>query len=52
MTRQSCNNRKTILQLGWWSLDCKVEEMGFELRAPLASFSLADLLEIAGQLGA
>jgi hypothetical protein len=40
-----------IQYFGWWYLDWKVGEMGLELRAPLALFSLEDLLKIASRLG-
>jgi hypothetical protein len=39
-----------IQRFGWWYLDWKIGEMGFELRAPIASYSLEDLLNLVHQL--
>ncbi len=41
-----------IQRFGWWYLDWKVGETGFELRTPASGLSLADLLTLARQLGA
>ncbi len=40
-----------IQRFGWWYLDWKVGQMGFELRASIASLSIEDLLGIANRLG-
>jgi hypothetical protein len=36
-----------VRQFGWWVLDWKVGDVGFELRAPVMAFSLEELLNIA-----
>ena len=36
-----------IQRFGWWMLDWKVGDVGFELRAPVSALSLEDLLAIA-----
>ncbi|MFB0535430.1 MAG: hypothetical protein ACETWR_10650 [Anaerolineae bacterium] len=36
-----------IQRFGWWVLDWKVDNVGFELRAPLPALSLDDLVTIA-----
>ena len=36
-----------VQQFGWWILDWKVGDVGFELRAPVLAFSLEELLNIA-----
>jgi hypothetical protein len=35
-----------IQRFGWWVLDWKVDNVGFELRAPLPALSLDDLVTI------
>ncbi len=40
-----------IQRFGWWYLDWKVGQMGFELRAPAAWLSIDDLSGIANRLG-
>ncbi len=40
-----------IQRLGWWTLDWKVGDDGFELRAPVDSLSSADLLRLAESVG-
>jgi len=35
-----------VQQFGWWVLDWKVSDVGFELRAPVPALSLEDLLTI------
>ncbi len=39
-----------IQQFGWWMLDWKVNDIGFELRAPVTAFSTQDLISIAGSV--
>lgn len=39
-----------VQRFGWWYLDWKVGEMGFELRAPMDMYPLENLLEVARQL--
>jgi len=39
-----------VLQFGWWALDWKAGDVGFELRAPAQAFSLEDLLSIAASI--
>lgn len=36
-----------VQRFGWWVLDWKVEDVGFELQAPVPALSLDDLLRIA-----
>jgi len=36
-----------VQQFGWWTLDWKVGDVGFELRGPVQAFSLEDLLALA-----
>jgi hypothetical protein len=40
-----------IQRFGWWYLDWKIRDIAFELRAPIAEFSLTELLTLARQLG-
>ena len=40
-----------IQRFGWWYLDWKIGETGFELRAAGASHSLEDLLKVARRVG-
>jgi len=39
-----------IQRFGWWVLDWKVGDVGFELRAPMEALSLEDLLALATSL--
>lgn len=36
-----------VQRFGWWYLDWKVGDKGFELRTPTAELSLTDLLALA-----
>jgi len=36
-----------VQQFGWWTLDRKVGDVGFELRAPVLALSLEELVNIA-----
>jgi hypothetical protein len=36
-----------VRQFGWWVLDWKEGDVGFELRAPVQAFSLEELLNVA-----
>ncbi|MDY6877744.1 MAG: hypothetical protein SWK90_16300 [Chloroflexota bacterium] len=36
-----------VRQFGWWILDWKVGDVGFELRAPVMAFSLEELVTLA-----
>ena len=39
-----------IQRFGWWYLDWKIGDITLEMRAPIAEFSLTDLLTLARQL--
>jgi len=39
-----------VRQFGWWVLDWKVGEVGFELRAPVTALSLENLLALAARV--
>jgi len=41
------NTGYVIQRFGWWVLDWRVRDVGFELRAPVPALSLDDLLSIA-----
>ena len=41
------NTGYAVQRFGWWVLDWKVGDVGFELRAPVSALSLDDLLSIA-----
>jgi len=38
-----------VRQFGWWMLDWRVGDVGFELRAPVTALSLEDMLAIADE---
>jgi hypothetical protein len=40
-----------LQRFGWWYLDWKIGDITLEMRAPIAEFSLTDLLTLARQLG-